>query len=140
MRRWGALLGVLLLSGALAAGCACTQTPERRIGRALGVRLPEAAAVSVADDHGFHGDGKLAAVLTFSAEEGEALAALLQQAAHWRPLPATENAGRLIEGDVADWALGAGAAVMGARLRVEAAATGPGGARRGPRRTRSRRR
>lgn len=42
MRRWGALLGALLLSGALAAGGACTQTPERRIGRALGAGAAQA--------------------------------------------------------------------------------------------------
>ena len=76
MKRRVWILLALLLACALPAGCAAS--PERRIGRALGVSLPAATAVSYTDDHGgFHGDGTVVATLVFSEADGAALAAAL---------------------------------------------------------------
>lgn len=103
MKRRVWILLALLLACALPAGCAAS--PERRIGRALGVSLPASTAVSYTDDHGgFHGDGTVVATLVFSEADGAALAAALAEAPGWRPLPLTENVRRLFDGCLPDGA------------------------------------
>ena len=76
--------------------------PPRQVERGLGLDLPPAVHVSYSESHGgFHGDGATVITLHYTAQTGERVEAILEEAG-WRELPATDNLRLVMEGGLSD--------------------------------------
>ena len=74
----------------------------RQVERGLGLDLPPAVHVSYSESHGgFHGDGATVITLHYTAQTGERVEAILEEAG-WRELPATDNLRLVMEGGLSD--------------------------------------
>lgn len=90
---------LLLCVGIVFTACAPAD-PVRECSKALGVDLSGGVIQRAEDTHGgFHGDGSTFVSIVFDKEAGAAIAAQLESANHWSPLPLTKTLHALAYGE-----------------------------------------